>query len=84
MGKRCIKIVPCSVQGLVWDHPCPRRLEKVTAKPHGHACTVGEERAKAQEGDFYGGWITSQIAGPLEGESAASADRPNNLRTATG
>ncbi|NRA49231.1 MAG: hypothetical protein HRU12_08860, partial [Phaeodactylibacter sp.] len=30
-------------------------------------CYVGEERVKAQEGDFYGGWITSNIVGPFKG-----------------
>lgn len=31
------------------------------------ACFVGEERVTAQEGDFYGGWITSRIVGPFKG-----------------
>ena len=31
------------------------------------ACYVGEERVQAQEGDFYGGWITSSIRGPFKG-----------------
>ena len=30
-------------------------------------CWVGEERAKPQEGGFYGGWITSRIVGPFKG-----------------
>jgi uncharacterized protein (DUF427 family) len=30
-------------------------------------CWVGEERAVAQAGDFYGGWITSNIQGPFKG-----------------
>ena len=30
-------------------------------------CTVGGETVKAQEGDFYGGWITSEIEGPFKG-----------------
>jgi hypothetical protein len=30
-------------------------------------CYVGEERVQAQEGDFYGGWITSKIVGPFKG-----------------
>lgn len=28
---------------------------------------VGDERATAQAGDFYGGWITSRITGPFKG-----------------
>jgi uncharacterized protein (DUF427 family) len=30
-------------------------------------CWVGDELVQAQEGDFYGGWITSKIVGPFEG-----------------
>ena len=31
------------------------------------ACWVDGERVEAQEGDFYGGWITSDIVGPFKG-----------------
>lgn len=31
------------------------------------ACYVNEERVQAQEGDFYGGWITRNIRGPFKG-----------------
>lgn len=30
-------------------------------------CTVDGERVQPQEGDFYGGWITSDIVGPFKG-----------------
>jgi uncharacterized protein (DUF427 family) len=30
-------------------------------------CTVDGEQVLAQEGDFYGGWITSDIVGPFKG-----------------
>ena len=30
-------------------------------------CRVGDEKVAAQEGDFYGGWITSKIVGPFKG-----------------
>lgn len=30
-------------------------------------CTVGDEVVVPQEGDFYGGWITSNIVGPFKG-----------------
>ena len=30
-------------------------------------CVVGSERVQAQDGDFYGGWITSQVVGPFKG-----------------
>lgn len=31
------------------------------------ACFVDDERAIPQEGSFYGGWITSHVAGPFKG-----------------
>jgi uncharacterized protein (DUF427 family) len=31
------------------------------------ACWVGREMVEAQEGDFYGGWITPNIVGPFKG-----------------
>jgi len=30
-------------------------------------CYVGNEQVQAQEGDFYGGWITSRVVGPFKG-----------------
>ncbi|NTW97588.1 MAG: DUF427 domain-containing protein [Oscillochloris sp.] len=31
------------------------------------ACYVGDERVTPQPGEFYGGWITSEIVGPFKG-----------------
>ena len=31
------------------------------------ACYVNGERVQHQEGDFYGGWITSNLIGPFKG-----------------
>ncbi|MEO7018875.1 MAG: DUF427 domain-containing protein [Ktedonobacteraceae bacterium] len=31
------------------------------------ACMVDGERVQAQVGDFYGGWVTSEIVGPFKG-----------------
>lgn len=31
------------------------------------ACFVDGEEVKPQEGSFYGGWITSHVAGPFKG-----------------
>jgi uncharacterized protein (DUF427 family) len=30
-------------------------------------CTVDDETVVAQQGDFYGGWITSKVTGPFKG-----------------
>lgn len=30
-------------------------------------CWVGGEKVEAQAGDFYGGWVTSEIVGPFKG-----------------
>lgn len=31
------------------------------------ACFVDDEQARPQEGGFYGGWVTSDLAGPFKG-----------------
>ncbi|ABD08715.1 Protein of unknown function DUF427 [Rhodopseudomonas palustris HaA2] len=31
------------------------------------ACFVSDERVQPQQGDFYGGWITSLVVGPFKG-----------------
>ena len=31
------------------------------------ACFVDDEQVAAQEGDFYGGWLTGDIVGPFKG-----------------
>ncbi len=36
------------------------------------ACYVGEEQARAQEGDFYGGWITDKVVGPFKGRPGSA------------
>lgn len=30
-------------------------------------CYINDEKVKPQQGDFYGGWITSNIIGPFKG-----------------
>ena len=35
-------------------------------------CTVDGERARAQAGGFYGGWITDEVVGPFKGEPGTS------------
>lgn len=30
-------------------------------------CWVGDERVRGQPGGFYGGWVTSDLAGPIKG-----------------
>lgn len=37
------------------------------------ACFVNDEQVSAQEGDFYGGWITANIRGPFKGGPGTGA-----------
>ena len=56
-----------------WSYPVPTKkffaIKSYVSFYPGrmHACYVGEEKVVAQEGDFYGGWITSEIEGPFKG-----------------
>jgi hypothetical protein len=35
------------------------------------ACYVNDETVIPQPGQFYGGWITSDVVGPLKGEAGS-------------
>jgi len=57
-----------------WSYPDPRAAEFLPIKDFlafyaskVDACFVGDEKVNAQEGDFYGGWITKNIVGPFKG-----------------
>jgi uncharacterized protein (DUF427 family) len=56
-----------------WSYPEPRRgyetIQDHVAFYPGlmDACYVDGERVQPQQGDFYGGWITSDIEGPFKG-----------------
>ena len=56
-----------------WGYSNPTNhytMLKDTVSVYAHlvdACYVNDEKVQAQEGDFYGGWITSNIVGPFKG-----------------
>jgi uncharacterized protein (DUF427 family) len=57
--------------GWSYEHPSPAYAEIAGAVAFypGRAgeCRVNGELVRAQEGDFYGGWITDDITGPFKG-----------------
>jgi uncharacterized protein (DUF427 family) len=59
--------------GWFYAHPSPR-----FAPLAGHvaiypsrvdACFLDGEQVRPQDGDFYGGWITSRVTGPFKGDA---------------
>ena len=56
-----------------WEYPHPNkayRALKDHVAVYAHlmdTCYVNDETVHAQEGDFYGGWITANIVGPFKG-----------------
>lgn len=60
-------------QAIAWSYPDPGgRFSAIKDYLAFYPSRVGEcfvdgERVQAQEGDFYGGWITSDIVGPFKG-----------------
>jgi uncharacterized protein (DUF427 family) len=61
------------VRDAAWSYPAPssgyEQLRDHLAFYPGRVdeAYVGDERVRAQAGDFYGGWITSGIEGPFKG-----------------
>lgn len=55
-----------------WHYPSPwpgfeALADHVALYPGPFEIEVAGERVRAQEGDFYGGWITSRVTGPFKG-----------------
>ena len=56
-----------------WHYPAPSRgFERLVGMVAVYpalmdSCQVGDETVQPQEGDFYGGWVTSRIVGPFKG-----------------
>ncbi len=62
-----------SEDGAAWFYPNPNHgyeqlIDRVAVYPgRMERCTVDGETVTPQDGDFYGGWITSMIVGPFKG-----------------
>ncbi|WP_432181932.1 DUF427 domain-containing protein [Streptomyces sp. NBC_00063] len=56
-----------------WSYPQPHALYDILRERFAFypsrvdSCTVAGEAVRAQEGDFYGGWITREVQGPFKG-----------------
>ncbi len=64
-GERIIQV------GWRYEEPSPRFAaiaDCVSFYPGKIECTVAGERVRPQAGQFYGGWVTSEIVGPMKGE----------------
>ena len=66
------------VQRVAWSYPDPTPSFQVIRDhlafylPALDAAFVDDERAQPQPGGFYGGWITSDLAGPFKGVPGSS------------
>lgn len=66
VGERC-------AEAAAWSYPSPSATFRVLRDHIAfyprmmEACRVDGEIARAQEGAFYGGWITDDLAGPFKG-----------------
>lgn len=62
-----------TIKNVAWRYPAPRKgydqlRDRIAIYPSRvDACYVNDVRVSAQEGDFYGGWITPEIKGPFKG-----------------
>jgi uncharacterized protein (DUF427 family) len=60
-------------RAVAWTYPRPspgyEALREHVAFYPGRvdAAWIDEERVQAQEGDFYGGWVTAELVGPFKG-----------------
>ncbi len=64
--------MPGRVPRAAWSYPDPAPgyeslRGRVAFYPQPFECTVDGEPVIAQEGGFFGGWITSEVTGPFKG-----------------
>jgi uncharacterized protein (DUF427 family) len=68
-----LSVPGASVPRAAWAYPVPSRAFAPLAHhlafyaSRAVACYVDEELVQAQDGDFYGGWITRDVVGPFKG-----------------
>ncbi|PRY13363.1 DUF427 domain-containing protein [Kineococcus rhizosphaerae] len=60
------------VPSVAWTYPAPTPGFEALAGalafyPSRVRCLLDDEQVAAQEGDFYGGWISSEVSGPFKG-----------------
>ncbi|MFJ1709350.1 DUF427 domain-containing protein [Kitasatospora sp. NPDC088346] len=73
-----LEVGPHRARHAAWSYPEPlpgyRELRDMVAFYPGRVdrCTVDGETVRAQDGDFYGGWITREITGPFKGGPGTS------------
>ena len=63
--------VRIAAAGWSYENPNPKFVEikdHISFYPSKLACFVNGERVRAQEGGFYGGWVTDEIVGPYKGQ----------------
>lgn len=61
------------LQDVAWSYPDPLPgfepiRDWISFYPGRMECTVKGERVRPQPGGFYGGWVTSEIVGPVKGD----------------
>ncbi len=61
------------VEGGAWSYPTPLPPYEALADhlafyPARFDCFLDDEPVAPQPGDFYGGWVTAELAGPFKGE----------------
>ena len=72
-GYYTVKVGDRESKKAAWSYSSPNSKfesikDHIAFYPHKmDACYVDDEKARAQEGSFYGGWITDDIVGPFKG-----------------
>lgn len=70
-----VQVDDARADSAAWRYPSPAERFEAIAEYiafYAHkmdACFVGGERVEPQPGNFYGGWITSDIVGPFKGDA---------------
>lgn len=72
-----VRVGETCLESVAWSYEQPfaeaeRIAGHVSFYPGRLPCFVAGERVRPQPGDFYGGWITSEVVGPFKGEAGTT------------
>lgn len=76
-----VTVAPLTAERAAWHYPDPLddlgqgytalRVHVAFYASAMGACFIGGERVHPQSGDYYGGWVTSDVVGPFKGDAGS-------------
>lgn len=72
-----VQLPAALLKNVGWNYQAPRSefadiADYISFYPARVECYVDDERVQPQPGEFYGGWVTHEVVGPVKGEAGSA------------